>query len=251
MAGQLVGKVVLVSGAGGTKGLALAKILSVEGARLLLTDINEEGLRRNAAEFESDAVRFTRLDVTRESDWAAAMDYAKATFGRLDVLVYSTRAWTRNPDLASTSLEGWREQVAVNLDGAFLGMKHAIPLMHACGGGSIVTVVSLSGVTPVPSFPVYSASHAGLLSLTKSVAVNCARAGQNIRANSVLCGPSSNSPFDSVHEYAKKEIPIGRPATGDDIARAILWFASDQSSYVTGSSITVDGGYSCESYREG
>jgi NAD(P)-dependent dehydrogenase (short-subunit alcohol dehydrogenase family) len=249
MTGRLIGKVALVTGAGGTKGLALARVLSGEGARVVITDVNEAGGQRNAAGFDSDDVRFIRLDVTQGADWAAAMAFVRDTYGKLDVLVNSARTHTRNPDLATTSLESWREQIAVNLDGAFLGIKHALPLMRA-GGGSIVNVVSLSAVTPFTPAPVYSASHAALLNLTKSVAVNCARAGHNIRANAILCGPSSNSPLDSISESAKKQIPIGRPANADDIARAILWLSSDESSYVTGTSITLDGGYSAESYRE-
>jgi NAD(P)-dependent dehydrogenase (short-subunit alcohol dehydrogenase family) len=248
MTGRLAGKVVLVTGAGGGKGLALARVLSGEGARLVIGDVNEEGGQRNAAEFGPDVVRFIRLDVTQEADWGAAMAFVRESYGKLDVLVNSARIHTRNPDLATTSLESWREQTAVNLDGAFLGMKHALPLMRAGGGGSIVNVVSLSAVAPFAPTPVYSASHAALLNLTKTVAVNSARAGENIRANAVLCGMSINSPVDAVHEVAKKLIPIGRPANAEDIARAILWFASDESSYVTGSSVTLDGGYTAESY---
>jgi 3(or 17)beta-hydroxysteroid dehydrogenase len=248
MTGRLADKVALISGAGGTKGLALARVLVREGARVVVTDVNEEGGRRNAAEFEEGLVRFIRLDVTQEADWAAATALVRDTYGRLDVLVNSARIHTRNPDLATISLQDWREQTAVNLDGAYLGIKHTLPLMRAGGGGSIVNVVSLSAVAPFAPAPVYSASHAALLNLTKTVAVNCGRAGDNIRANAVICGMSSNSPVDAIHEVAKRLIPIGRPANADDIANAILWFASDDSSYVTGSSVTLDGGYTAESY---
>ena len=248
MSGRLAGKVVLVSGAGGGKGLALARTLSREGARLVIGDVNEEGGERNAAEFGPDVARFFRLDVTQEADWSAATAFVCDTYGKLDVLVNSARIHTRNPDLATTSLQSWREQTAVNFDGAFLGMKHALPVMRASGGGSIVNVVSISAVAPFAPAPAYSASHAALLNLTQTTAVNSARAGENIRVNAVLCGMSSNSPVDSINEIAKKLIPIGRPANPDEIANAILWLASDESSYVTGSSITLDGGYTAESY---
>lgn len=248
MTGRLEGKVAVVSGAGGGKGLALARVLSREGARLVITDIDEEGGKRNVAEVGPDVANFVRLDVTSEEDWRAATEFACDTYGQIDILVNSARIHTRQPDLTATSLQSWREQTAVNLDGAFLGMKHVLPSMRANGAGSIVNVVSLSAVAPFAPAPPYSASHAALLNLTKTTAVNCARAGENIRVNAVVCGMASNSPVDSISEVAKKLIPIGRPAHADDIAHAILFFASDESSYVTGSSVTLDGGYTAESY---
>jgi NAD(P)-dependent dehydrogenase (short-subunit alcohol dehydrogenase family) len=146
------------------------------------------------------------------------------------------------------TLNSWREQLAVNLDGAFLGIKHCLGPMRAGGGGTIVNVVSLSAVAPFAPTPAYSASHAALLNLTRTTAVNCARAGDKIRVNAVVCGMSANSPVGQIMEVAKRLIPIGRPAYAEDIADAILWLACEDSRYVTGTCVTLDGGYTAEGY---
>lgn len=246
MSEKLAGKVALITGAGGGKGLALAKALGAAGAKVIITDIDPEGGQANVAA-SGYPCEFVDLDVTNDEAWQSAVTHIRRVHGRLDVLVNSARIHTRNPDLSATSLEEWRAQTAVNLDGAFLGMKHCLPLMRAGGGGSIVNVVSVSAVAPFAPTPAYSASHAALLNLTKTTAVNCARAGENIRVNAVVCGMSSNSPVGAIADVAKRLIPLGRPAFAEDIADAILWLASDQSRYVTGTSITLDGGLTAES----
>jgi NAD(P)-dependent dehydrogenase (short-subunit alcohol dehydrogenase family) len=243
---KLTGKVALITGAGGGKGLALAKLLTAEGARVIITDVEEEGGRANAAA-AGERCEFVPLDVTSSDDWQNAVAHVQGVHRRLDILVNSARIHTRNPDLSTTSLEDWRAQTAVNLDGAFLGMKHCLPLMRSSGGGSIVNVVSLSAVAPFAPTPAYSASHAALFNLTKTTAVNCARANENIRVNAVVCGMSSNSPVGAITDVAKRLIPLGRPAYAEDIAEAIVWLASDSSRYVTGTSVTLDGGLTAES----
>lgn len=245
MAGKLDGQVALLTGAAGGKGLALAQTFIREGARVLLTDLSEAGIRQNA-EALGESARYLQLDVTSEPTWAAAISFVEREYGRLDVLVNSARVHTRNSDLATTSLESWREQTSVNLDGAFLGMKSCLPLMRRGECGAIINVVSISAVDPFAPTPAYSASHAALLNLTKTTAVNCARASENIRVNAVLCGMSTNSPVSEITEVAKRLIPMGRPAYAQDIAEAILWLASNEASYVTGTTITLDGGYTAE-----
>jgi NAD(P)-dependent dehydrogenase (short-subunit alcohol dehydrogenase family) len=244
---KLENKVALITGAAGGKGLALAKLLALEGAHVIITDIDDEGGMANATTV-GDAAEFMRLDVTGEEDWAAVVAQILKHHGHIDLLVNSARIHTRNIDLATTTLESWRAQTAVNLDGAFLGMKHCLPAMRLGGGGAIVNVVSLSAVAPFAPTPSYSASHAALLNLTRTVAVNCARARENIRVNAVVCGMSANSPVGAIMEVAERLIPLGRPANADDIANAILWLASDDSRYITGSSVTLDGGYTAEGY---
>jgi NAD(P)-dependent dehydrogenase (short-subunit alcohol dehydrogenase family) len=246
MSKKLSGRVALITGAGGGKGRALAKLLVAEGAHVIITDIEVEGGQANAAAF-GDACEFLPLDVASDGAWQTVVAHVQAVHGRLDVLVNSARIHTRNPDLSATTLQEWREQTAVNLDGAFLGMKHCLPLMRSGGGGSIVNVVSLSAVAPFAPTPAYSASHAALLNLTKTTAVNCARANENIRVNAVVCGMSSNSPVGAIADVAKRLIPLGRPAFAEDIADAILWLASDDSRYVTGTTVTLDGGLTAES----
>jgi NAD(P)-dependent dehydrogenase (short-subunit alcohol dehydrogenase family) len=245
MSKKLSGRVALITGAGGGKGLALAKLLAGEGAHVIITDIDEEGGQSNVVAV-GQACEFLPLDVTDEDAWQAVIAMLRGKHGRLDLLVNSARIHTRNDDLSNTSLEEWRAQTAVNLDGAFLGMKHCLPLMREGEGGSIVNVISISAVAPFSPTPAYSASHAALLNLTKTTAVNCARAQQNIRVNAVVCGMSSNSPVGAIADVAKRLIPIGRPAFAEDIADAILWLASDDSRYITGTSVTLDGGYTAE-----
>jgi NAD(P)-dependent dehydrogenase (short-subunit alcohol dehydrogenase family) len=247
MAGMTDGKIALITGAGGGKGLALAKLLLREGVQVVITDENEAGARANA-EALGERAAYYKLDVTNEDDWAALVERISSAHGRLDILVNSARIHSRNSDLATTSLETWRAQTAVNLDGAFLGMKYCLPLLRAGGGGSIVNVVSLSAVAPFAPTPAYSASHAALLNLTKTTAVNCARAGEHVRVNAVLCGISINSPVAGVNEVAERLVPIGRPAYADEIANAIIWLTSDKAQYITGSTVTLDGGYMAEGY---
>ena len=247
MTERLAGKVALVTGGGGGKGLALARTLTREGARVVITDIEEEGGLANASATGQTA-EFLRLDVTNEANWEDVVAQTLRRHGRIDVLVNSARIHTRNADLAVTTLDSWREQVAVNLDGAFLGIKHALGPMRAGGGGTIVNVVSLSAVAPFAPTPAYSASHAALLNLTRTTAVNCARGGDKIRVNAVVCGMSANSPVGEIMEVAKRLIPVGRPAYAEDIAEAILWLACEDSRYVTGSCVTLDGGYTAEGY---
>jgi NAD(P)-dependent dehydrogenase (short-subunit alcohol dehydrogenase family) len=247
MTGQLEGKVALLTGAAGGKGLALAELFVREGARVILTDIEEEGGQSNAAGIGKGSA-FIRLDVTNEDDWKAVVGRVVQEYGRIDVLVNSARIHTRNSDLATMTLDDWREQTAVNLDGTFLGTKHCLPAMRAAGGGAIVNVVSVSAVAPFAPAPAYSASHAAVLNLTHTTAVNCARARENIRVNCVICGMSSNSPVGAIMDVAERLIPLGRPACAEDIANAILWLASEDSRYVTGTSITLDGGYTAEGY---
>ena len=245
MSKKLAGKVALITGAGGGKGRALVKLLVSEGAHVIITDVDEEGGEANVAAV-GEACEFIPLDVTNETAWASAIEQVMGQYGRLDVLINSARIHTRNPDLSATSLEEWRAQTAVNLDGAFLGMKHCLPAMLKGGGGAIVNVISLRAVAPFAPTPAYSASHAALLNLTKTTAVNCARANSNVRVNAVVCGMSSNSPVGAIADVAARLIPLGRPAFAEDIADAILWLASDDSRYVTGTTVTLDGGYTAE-----
>ena len=245
MTKRMTDKIALITGAGGGKGLALAKLLQQEGAFIVLTDIDREGGQSNAEAIGSSC-DFLNLDVTKEDDWKAVIAHIQSRHGRLNLLVNSARIHTRNPDLAATALDEWKDQIAVNLDGAFLGMKHALPLMRTSNGASIVNVISLSAVAPFAPTPAYSASHAALLNLTKTTAVNCARAKEDVRVNAVVCGMSSNSPVSAITEIAQRLVPLGRPAYAEDIAEAIVWLASDNSRYVTGTSVTLDGGYTAE-----
>jgi meso-butanediol dehydrogenase / (S,S)-butanediol dehydrogenase / diacetyl reductase len=234
------GKIALISGAGGGKGLALTKLLVAEGATVFVSDRDLDRVRGIAEKVgEGDRVRPLKLDVTQEADWVAAAAEIKKSHGLLNILINTARIYARAP-LADVELAQWRAGTAVILDGAFLGMKHAIPLMIAAGGGSIVNILSAAGIRPVEVLPNYNASNAAAINLTSAVAVDYGP--QNIRANAVVCGFSDNSPVGDAHELAKRIVPLQRPANAMDIARAALWLASDDSSYCTGSSLVVDGG---------
>ena len=242
MTGKLEGKVALISGGGGGKGLALCKLLVSEGAKVFVSDVEANRVSGIAAQIErSDRVQHLKLDVSHEADWDSAIRRIKDSDGRLDTLITSARAFGPGP-LIDTDLDQWRSFTAVNLDGPFLGAKHALPLMMATGGGSIVGVVSLGALLPAPGLPNYSACNAAVLNLFKSIAVEYGPHG--IRANAVIAGFSDNSPVGDAFEVARRVVPIGRPANAMDIARAVLWFASDDSAYATGTSVVLDGGLS-------
>jgi NAD(P)-dependent dehydrogenase (short-subunit alcohol dehydrogenase family) len=241
MPATLDGKVVLVSGAGGTKGLALAQLLVSEGAKVYLTDLNDSRLTDVAEQTSHpENVQHWKLDVGEEAEWIETVDRITQTEGRLDVLINSARQFGVGR-VADISIEDWRHWTAANLDGTFLGAKTVLPLMIAGGGGSIINVVSIASVRPTDNTPNYSAGQAASMNLLKTIAIQYAQDG--IRANGVLVGFSANSPLDDTAALAKRVIPLGRPANGTDIAKAILWLASDESSYSTGTTVTVDGGW--------
>jgi 3alpha(or 20beta)-hydroxysteroid dehydrogenase len=241
MPARFDGKVVLVSGAGGTKGLALAQLLASAGAKIYLTDVNDARIANVAEQTEHpENVHHRKLDVGVEADWIETVDHIKEAEGRLDILINSARQFGVG-QVADISIDEWRRCTAANLDGTFLGAKTVLPLMIAGGGGSIINVVSIASVRPTDNTPNYSACQAASMNLLKTIAIQYAK--DNIRANGVLVGFSANSPLDDTAAIAKRVIPLGRPAVGTDIAKAILWLASDESAYSTGTTVTVDGGW--------
>ena len=240
MSGKLAGKVALLSGAGGTKGVALARLFASEGATVFMSDLDPDRVRNAADQVEPrDRIRHVKLDVREPTDWASAVQRIQADEGRLDVLVNSARVYGRGL-VSEFEIDQWRADTAVNLDGPFLGAKYCLPLMVASGGGSIVSVVSVAAIRPNEATPAYSAANAGSLNLTGSIALQYARHG--VRANAVVVGFSANSPLDEVHDLARRVVPLGRPNTAEDIARAVLFFACNDSAYATGTHLVLDGG---------
>lgn len=251
MAGRVEGKVALVTGAASGLGKAAAAMLVREGARVALTDRNEAGAREVAASL-GEAARAWALDVTKEADWERVVDEVGATFGRLDVVVNNAGIGI-SKDIESLSLEEWRLVHAVNLDGVFLGCKHAIRGMRKCGAkGSIINISSVAGLVGVDTLPAYCSSKGGVRLLTKSVALHCARKGYGIRCNSVhptfietpMVDDLASLSGDMVAGKARlaRMIPLGRIGEPDDIAYAVLYLASDESKLMTGSELVVDGG---------
>ena len=251
MAGRVDGKVALVTGAASGLGKAAAAMLVREGARVALTDRNEAGVREVAASL-GEAARAWALDVTKEADWERVVDEVVATFGRLDVVVNNAGIGI-SKDIESLSLEEWRLVHAVNLDGVFLGCKHAIRGMRKSGAkGSIINISSVAGLVGVDTLPAYCSSKGGVRLLTKSVALHCARKGYGIRCNSVhptfietpMVDDLASLRGDMAAGKARlaQMIPLGRIGEPDDIAYAVLYLASDESKLMTGSELVVDGG---------
>ncbi|MDY7228008.1 glucose 1-dehydrogenase [Hyalangium rubrum] len=251
MPGRVEGKVALVTGAASGLGAAAARMLVREGARVALTDVNEEAGQALAKELGMTA-RFWRLDVTREEDWVAVVDSVLATFDRLDVLVNNAGIGIAK-DVEALSLQEWRHVNAVNLDGVFLGCKHGIRAMKQCGAkGSIINMSSVAGLVGAPSLPGYCASKGGVRLLTKSVALHCAKQGYGIRCNSVHPVFVDTPMVDSLaslkgdpavgKQHMAKNIPIGRLGEPDEVAYAIIYLASDESRLMTGSEVILDGG---------
>ncbi|MFE8598307.1 glucose 1-dehydrogenase [Archangium violaceum] len=251
MAGRVEGKVALVTGAASGLGKAAAAMLVREGARVALTDRNEAGVR-SVAETLGASARAWSLDVTREQDWQRVVDEVVATFGRLDVVVNNAGIGV-SKDIETLSLEEWRLVHAVNLDGVFLGCKHAIRGMRQSGAkGSIINISSVAGLVGVDTLPAYCSSKAGVRLLTKSVALHCARKGYGIRCNSVhptfietpMVDGLASLGGDMAAGKAKlsRMIPLGHLGEPDDVAYAVLYLASDESKLMTGSELVVDGG---------
>jgi NAD(P)-dependent dehydrogenase (short-subunit alcohol dehydrogenase family) len=241
--GRVQDKVALITGGASGIGLATAQLFVDEGARVVLTDLSPPS-------FKSASTTY-KLDVTREGDWIAVTDSIVRDFGRIDILVNSAGV-SLLKDIEATTLDEWRALMAVNLDGTFLGCKHAVRVMKDRGGGAIVNMSSVAGIIGTSHLAAYRASKGGVRLLTKSVALHCARRGYNIRCNSVhpsfadtpmLQGmvDSARNPEKLSSSFAAAS-PLGRIAQPIEVARTILFLASDEASFTTGAEFVVDGG---------
>jgi len=242
---RLAGKVGIVSGGASGMGAATARMFAREGAKVVICDVLEhEG--RQVAEGIGAAARFELLDVTNEESWAAVVAAATREFGKLDILVNNAGiSGSAEQDFYST--EAWHRIMAVNATGVFFGMKHAIPAMVANGGGSIVNLSSIAGIIGSEHVHIaYNASKAAVRLMTKWAAVQHAK--DNIRANSVHPGimppmrTSGRTAEPALRAERMRVVPMRRPGEVDEVAYAILFLASDEASYITGSEIHVDGG---------
>lgn len=244
VSGRLEGKVAVISGAAQGQGEAEARRFVAEGARVVIGDIADETGRAVAASL-GDAARFVHLDVTEPEQWAATVALAEADFGPVDVLVNNAGVLIFGP-LQTLTPEQMRVSLDVNLMGAFHGMQAVYRSMKAAGGGSIVNISSFGGLTGLPMLGAYVASKFAVRGLTRTAAIDFSRAG--IRVNSVHPGgvdtpmtrnPDGTSTDDSAYN---RTLPIKRHATVDEIASMVLFLASDESSYCTGSEFVIDGG---------
>jgi NAD(P)-dependent dehydrogenase (short-subunit alcohol dehydrogenase family) len=258
MTGQVEGKVALVTGGASGIGAAVAELLAQEGASVVISDVDElKGPELAAALGRAghDAI-FLHQDVTSETRWADVAAEIERRFGRLDILVSNAGIGILVPSIVAMSLDDWRRQTAVNLDGVFLSVKYCLPLMRKRGGGSVIMMSSLAGLRGSATLAGYSATKGGVRLFAKAIAMECAAAGDGIRVNSVHPGiidtpiwrkdsmgaPSGqNAPVDP-EELARLATPLGRAGHARDVANGVLYLASDASSYVTGTELVIDGG---------
>ncbi|MEI9996052.1 MAG: SDR family oxidoreductase [Rhizomicrobium sp.] len=260
MTGRVHGKIALITGGAQGLGEATARMLAREGARVAVTDVNVAGAEAVAASINAaraGAAIALKHDVTSEDDWVRVLAETADAFGGLHVLV-NNAGISLTKDLEQTTLEEWRKVHAIDLDGVFLGCKHAIAWMaksvKADGlGGSIVNISSISGIIAGHNMAAYNSAKAGVRHLSKSVALYCAKKGLNIRSNSVhpvfIATPILDDlvqRFGREEAYAKlaRQVPLGKIGEPDDIAYAVLYLASDEAKFVTGAELKVDGGIS-------
>jgi cyclopentanol dehydrogenase len=249
---RLAQKVALISGGARGMGAAEARLFAREGARVVIGDILDAEGKAVEAEIagRGGEVVYVHLDVTSEADWERAVATAVARFGRLDVLVNNAGVGGGSR-LEDTTAEAWDRGMDVNAKGVFLGTKAAIPAMRRAGGGSIVNISSQLGLVGMErSSPWYQASKGAVRTLTKLTAVQYAR--ERIRANSVHPGPIVTAMTEARradpghYEFMVSRVPLGRYGEPDEVAYGVLYLASDESSFVTGSELVIDGGWTAQ-----
>jgi NAD(P)-dependent dehydrogenase (short-subunit alcohol dehydrogenase family) len=257
--GQVDGKIALVTGAASGIGAACAATLAREGAAVVASDIDDAGGNALVAQIAATGGRATYLhhDVTSEDDWRAVVAAVEGRHGRLDILVANAGIGIMATSIAEMSLADWRRQMAINLDGVFLSVKYCLPLMRKSGeGGSIIMMSSVAGLRGSPILAGYCATKGGVRLFAKSIAMECAGRGDNIRVNSVHPGvidtpiwqklpagatSGHNAPIDP-NQLAHTSVPLGVAGQAQDIANGVLFLASDAARHVTAAELVIDGG---------
>ena len=254
MAGRLAGKVALITGGSSGLGECAAKLFAQEGAKVVIADIQADKGKAIAAKIGA-AAHFVPLDVTSEDQWKAAIAAAVAKFGALHVLVNSAGIGL-SKTVEDIELEEWRKVHAIDLDGVFLGCKHGVKEIkkHTSKlGGSIINISSISGIIAGANMAAYNSAKAGVRLLSKSVALHCAKSGYNIRSNSVhptfidtpiLDGYRHRLGEETMQQKLGRQVPLGRLGKPEEVGWALVFLASDESSYMTGSEVIIDGGIS-------
>lgn len=250
--GRLAGKTAFITGAASGIGREIAVQFADEGAGLVLADIDQKGLRKTVS-ITGDTATTVSLDVTSEKDWLLAAKTVRKSNERLDIVVNSAGISPDLDTIEDCSFTLWNKIVSVNLSGTFLGCQMAVDLMKATGGGSIINIGSVRSVVASPITLAYSTTKSGVLGLTKSVALHCAKKSYNIRANAICPGAITTAmhedmltretdPDAALQDWIS-EYPIGRLGTAKDVALMAIYLASDESSFVTGANFMVDGGF--------
>jgi len=256
MAGRVAGKKAFITGAAQGLGAAAARRLAEEGAKVTLADVNADGARSvaseiNAAHGEGTAFAFP-LDVTREEQWTYALDEADEAMGGISVLV-NNAGISRGGNIEQLSYDDWKLVMSVNVDSVFLGTKHALKYLRESQPASIINISSIAGLIAGHNTPVYNASKAAVWLLSKNIALHCAKQGWDIRSNSIhptfidtpILDPLRGL-FGKEEAEAKlaRQVPLGRIGEPADIANAVLYLASDESRFMTGAELKLDGGIS-------
>jgi 3(or 17)beta-hydroxysteroid dehydrogenase len=259
MTGRISKKIAFVTGGASGIGEGIVKMLLAEGAKVAFTDIQVDAGNKLAQSLGSDTL-FIEQDVRLDPDWKRAIELTSATFGPLNILVQS--AGISYPgNIEQVSLDDWRDHMAVNGEGVLLGCQHAIAVMKNNGGGSIINISSIESIRPGAPFVAYAASKSAVDAITKMTALHCAEHSYRIRCNSIH--PAAiNTPI--FHEYVQKAAdpkkqmaiyagmqPLNRVGTIDEVAYAVLFLASDESSFFTGHQMYVDGGALTKPYPAG
>ena len=257
MAGRVEGKMALVTGAGSGLGAAIAAMLAREGAKVALTDVNAEAVKAVAAEIEASApgrVFAYAHDVTSEEQWIDVLNRATGDMGGLNVLVHNAGIGSKG-NIEEETLESWRKTHAVDTDSIFLGTKHALNHMRPHAPGSIVIISSIAGLVADGNMAAYNSAKAAAWLLSKSIALYCAKKAPGIRCNSVhpaFVKTKILDPFVAMaggdealaHQKLARNIPLGHIGEPDDVAYGVLYLASDESKFVTGAELKIDGGLS-------
>jgi NAD(P)-dependent dehydrogenase (short-subunit alcohol dehydrogenase family) len=261
---RLDGRVAFISGAARGIGAATARLMVEAGARVAIGDVLEERGRETAQALggAGDAAMFVHLDVTREEEWTAAIAATVARFGGLDILVNNAGLFL-GKGIEEASLDDWHRLCAVNLTGVFLGTKHALPALRERArqsphGSAIVNLASVAGIVGSQLDPLYSLTKGGVTLFTKSAALEFARKGYRIRVNSIHPGliqtdmgeqtflsrarNIGTNDVDEVRQQVMARHPIGRLGVPDDIAKGIVFLASDDAGFMTGTGLVIDGG---------
>ena len=255
--GRVDGKVALVTGAASGLGAASARMLAREGAKLVLADLDLVAAQAVLRDIEAagGTGAAIRLDVALEPDWIDAMAMIRQRFGRLDVTVNCAGTNIARSFPTDTTLEDWRRLMSINLDGVFLGTKHSLAAMQQSDpvNGSIINISSIMGLIGAPDIAAYNASKGGVRLYSKSVALSCAEKRIAVRVNTIHPGfvdtPLLQTAINRFEDRAEGRriydalAPVGRLGVPDDVAYGVLYLASDESSFVTGSELVIDGGY--------
>ena len=252
---RLRNKIALITGAAQGIGLATAELFAKNGAKVLLTDINEEEVLTQSEKMKldyPDQILAIKHDVTSADDWKTAVNYIDSEFGGINILVNNAGIMAVGT-IEDETFEQWKHVHNIDLDSVFLGCKYTIPIMKKEKKGSIINVSSISGIIAGHNLAAYNSAKAGVRHLTKSVAVHCAREKNDIRCNSIhpvfidtnlLEGLYKKLGKEKAIEKLSRQIPMGKIGEPNDVAFAILYLASDESKFVTGTEIRIDGGIS-------